>query len=441
MSFMLQAMRRIDQIEPFRVMQLLERAKELEAEGRKIIHMEIGEPDFPTPALVIEAAQQYLSTGDNFYTPSTGAPELQQALAEWYRTEYGVDVSPERILITPGTSGAFSMIYAVLLEAGESVLLSDPGYPCQRNFIRLAGGMPINIPVGPDSRYHLSAELIHTCWRNETRAAVLINPSNPTGTMIDGLAIKAIAEACKDHDGYLISDEIYHGLTYPILFTNSAVPSLVSLSATNFSSDDHKQQLRSSSKKHVTNKGTARSSQQFMNDPKFGAKAPCALEFDPDAIIVNGFSKRWAMTGWRIGWVIVPDDLIDACRRVMQNIFIAAPTLSQYAAITALSADDDTETMRLAYDQRRSYLLQALPELGFDIVIEPQGAFYIYANVERLTSDSRAFCWNMLEKAGVAITPGEDFGVYQASQHVRFSYATGLDDIHEGVSRMKALLQ
>jgi aspartate/methionine/tyrosine aminotransferase len=383
---MLQAMRRIDQIEPFRVMQLLERAKELEAEGRKIIHMEIGEPDFSTPASVIEAAQRHLATGDNFYTPSTGAPELQQALANWYETEYGVDVPSDRILITPGTSGAFSLIYAVLLEAGESVLLSDPGYPCQRNFIRLAGGMPINIPVGPESRYHLSAELIHTCWREETRAAVLINPSNPTGTMIDGAGIKAIAETCRDHGGHLISDEIYHGLTY-------------------------------------------------------GAKAHCALEFDSGAIIVNGFSKRWAMTGWRIGWVIVPDALIDACRRVMQNIFIAAPTLSQHAAIAALSADGDVEVMRLAYDQRRSYLLQALPELGFDIVIEPQGAFYIYANVEKLTADSRAFCWNMLEKAGVAITPGEDFGSYRADQHVRFSYATGLDDIREGVARMKKLLQ
>ena len=386
MSIMLQVMRRIDQIEPFRVMQLLERAKELEAKGRKIIHMEIGEPDFSTPASVVEAAQRHLATGDNFYTPSTGAPELQQALAKWYKTEYGVDVSSDRILITPGTSGAFSLIYAVLLEAGESVLLSDPGYPCQRNFIRLAGGMPINIPVGPESRYHLSAELIHTCWRQETRAAVLINPSNPTGTMIDAEGIKAIAAACRDHDGHLISDEIYHGLTY-------------------------------------------------------GAKAHCALEFDPYAIVVNGFSKRWAMTGWRIGWVIVPDELIDACRRVMQNIFIAAPTLSQYAAISALSVNRDIEAMRLAYDERRSYLLQALPELGFDIVIEPQGAFYIYANVEKLTADSRAFCWNMLEKAGVAITPGEDFGSYRADQHVRFSYATGLDDIREGISRMKALLQ
>jgi len=378
-------MRRIDRIEPFRVMQLLERAKQLEADGKRIIHMEIGEPDFPTPAPVIAAAKARLETGDNFYTPSTGEPKLQKALSDWYSREYGVTVAPERILITPGTSGAFSLIYAVLLEAGESVLLSDPGYPCQRNFIRLAGGEPISIPVTPKSRYHLSAELICENWLPGTRAAVLINPSNPTGTLIEDAAFKAAAETCRELGGHLISDEIYHGLTY-------------------------------------------------------GAKARCGLEFDDQAIIVNGFSKRWAMTGWRIGWVIVPDELIDACRRVMQNIFIAAPTLSQHAAIAALVCEQETEVMRAAYDERRQYLLKELPLLGFDIVVEPQGAFYIYADVKGITDNSRKFCWDLLEQAGVAITPGEDFGSFRAEQHVRFSYATGMDDIREGVRRMAAYL-
>ncbi|NWF39044.1 aminotransferase class I/II-fold pyridoxal phosphate-dependent enzyme [Mariprofundus sp. NF] len=366
-------------------MQLLERAKELEAEGKKIIHMEIGEPDFPTPASVIEAAKVALDSGDNFYTPSTGSPVLQKALSEWYQEEYGLSVAPERILITPGTSGAFSLIYAALLEAGESVLLSDPGYPCQRNFIRLTGAEPLNIPVGPETRYHLSAELIEKHWQEGTRAAVVINPSNPTGTLIEDGELKAVAESCRRLGGYLISDEIYHGLTY-------------------------------------------------------GAKARCALEFDENTIIVNGFSKRWAMTGWRIGWVIVPDELIDGCRRVMQNIFIAAPTLSQYAATAALQNSDDIEAMRLAYGKRRSYLLQELPKLGFNIVIEPQGAFYIYADVSSITDDSRAFCWQMLEEAGVAITPGEDFGSYKSTQHLRFSYATSMDDIREGIARIRQFL-
>jgi len=382
---MLATMRKIDQIEPFRVMQLLERAKELEAAGRKVIHMEIGEPDFPTPPSVIKAAHRQLDSGDNFYTPSTGAPQLQQAISAWYQTEYGISVDAQRILITPGTSGAFSLIYAALLDAGESVLLSDPGYPCQRNFIRLNGGMPINIPVGPDTRYHLSADLIDQHWQAHSRAAVIINPSNPTGTLIDDQTFQAVADSCHQYGGYLISDEIYHGLSY-------------------------------------------------------GAKARCALEIDDQAIIVNGFSKHWAMTGWRIGWVIVPEDMIDACRRVMQNIFIAAPTLSQHAAIAALAEYDETERMRLAYDERRKYLLAELPKLGFDIVVEPQGAFYIYANVRRITSDSKAFCWNLLEQAGVAITPGEDFGAFKSAEHVRFSYATSLDNIREGIRRISAAL-
>jgi len=374
-------MRRIDSIEPFRVMQLLERAKELESMGRTIIHMEIGEPDFLTPRSVIEAAKAHLDSGDQFYTPSTGAPELQLALSDWYAEEYGVAIDSKRILITPGTSGAFSLIYAVLLEAGESVLLPDPGYPCQRNFIRLAGGKPINIPVGPKSRYHLSDQLVQQQWQKETRAAVIINPSNPTGTLIDPNEFKHIASTCRKNRGYLISDEIYHGLTY-------------------------------------------------------GTRAPCALEFNDDAIIVNGFSKRWAMTGWRIGWVIVPETLIDACRRVMQNIFIAAPTLSQHAAIAALKEKEAVENMRQAYGERRKFLLTELPKLGFEIVVEPQGAFYIYANVAKLTDDSRTFCWKVLEEKGVAITPGEDFGSYQSEQHVRFSYATGMEELQEGIRRL-----
>jgi len=378
-------MRRIDQIEPFRVMQLLERAKALEAEGRSIIHMEIGEPDFCTPAPVIECAHATLDAGDTFYTPSTGAPELQRALTRWYEREYGVTIDPERILITPGTSGAFSLLYAVLLEPGESVLLPDPGYPCQRNFIRLAGGVPVNVPVGPEQRYHLSPEKLAEHWTPDTRAAVVISPGNPTGTLIAPDALAAMARGCRERNGWLISDEIYHGLTY-------------------------------------------------------GVQAPTALSFSDEAIVVNGFSKRWAMTGWRVGWVIVPERLIDPCRRVMQNIFIAAPTVSQRAAIAALEAGAAVQAMRDEYDARRRYLLDALPPLGFDIVVEPQGAFYIYANIAGLSDDSASFCHDLLEQAGVAITPGADFGTYLAKDHVRFSYATGMDALREGVARIASWL-
>lgn len=379
-------MRRIDQIEPFRVMQLLEHAKQLEAQGHSMIHMEIGEPDFTTPAPVLTEAHRLLDQIDQHYTASTGAPELQQALSAWYSEEYGVAVAPERILITPGTSGAFSLIYATLLDPGESVLLPDPGYPCQRNFIRLAGGEPVSIPVGPESAYHLGPAHIDAHWQAATRAALVINPSNPTGTLIPEQQLTELARRCHEQGGYLISDEIYHGLTY-------------------------------------------------------GIAPPTALSLDANCIVVNGFSKRWAMTGWRIGWVIVPDNLIDACRRVMQNIFIAAPTLSQFAAIQALQCTRETEVMRRAYDERRRYLLSALPDLGFRIAVEPQGAFYIYADVSGLTKDSRAFCWDILNQAGVAITPGEDFGSYRAAEHVRFSYATGLDSLQEGIKRIRQYLQ
>lgn len=379
-------MRRIDLIEPFRVMQLLERARRLEAQGRYIVHMEIGEPDFPTPSPVIAGARRALDEGNTFYTPSTGLPELQRALAEWYEREYGLSLKSDRILITPGTSGAFSLLYSVLLEEGESVLLSDPGYPCQRNFVRLSGGSPVNIPVGPDSRYHLDVDHLEKSWTGKTRAALVISPGNPTGILIEREQLAALARFCRQGGGYLISDEIYHGLTY-------------------------------------------------------GEKAICALSCDDDAIVVNGFSKRWAMTGWRVGWVIVPEELIDPCRRVMQNIFIAAPTLSQHAAIQALVADDEVERMRLEYDRRRRYLLSELPALGFEIVVEPQGAFYIYANVSGLTDNSRDFCWRLLEEAGVALTPGEDFGVYRAGQHLRISYANSMTNLQEGIRRIRDFLK
>jgi len=378
-------MRRIDTIEPFRVMELLEAAQQLEAAGKSIIHMEIGEPDFPTPIEVISQAQRDLADRSLSYTASTGLPALQEALSAWYKNEYDVDVPPHRILITPGTSGAFSLLYAVLLEAGESVLLPDPGYPCQRNFIRLAGADPINVPVTADSRYHLSADLIDTYWRPSTQAAVLINPSNPTGTVVDINFIKSLAQACAQHGGTLISDEIYHGLTY-------------------------------------------------------GLKAPSALQVSDDVIVVNGFSKRWAMTGWRLGWVVVPEALVEPCRRVMQNIFIAAPTLSQYAGVTALQLNEPLEVMRKAYDERRRYLLSELPKLGFEITVQPEGAFYIYANVAKLTNDSTSFCWDVLNQVGVAITPGADFGVNQPNLHVRFSYATGLQQLKEAVRRLEKYL-
>jgi aspartate/methionine/tyrosine aminotransferase len=379
--------RRVDAIEPFRVMQLLERARELEAAGRDIVHMEIGEPDFPSPPQAVAAARAALDRGESLYAPSTGLPALKGALSDWYRATYGLAVDPERILVTPGASGAFLVLYLVLLEAGESVLVADPGYPCQRHFVRLAGGEPVSVPVGPETRYHLDPDDVARHWRPGTRAAVVTSPGNPTGTVAPRAQLAALAAAVGERHGRLISDEIYHGLTYG------------------------------------------------------AAEAACALEVDPEAVVVSGFSKRWAMTGWRIGWMIVPEELVDPCRRVMQNIFIAAPTLSQHAAVGALSADDTVAAMRIAYDERRRYLLSALPDLGFTVPVEPEGAFYVYAGAEGVTDDTTAFCGRLLEEAGVALTPGADFGRHEARVHVRFSYATALDRLEEGVARIRSFLR
>lgn len=375
-------MRRIESIAPFQVMQMLEAAKCLEAKGRHIVHLEIGEPDFPTPASIIASAKQSLDQHPMQYTPSTGLPELQTAISAWYQREYDVEVDAKRILITPGTSGAFSLIYSVLLQAGDSVLLPDPGYPCQKNMVRLAGAEPKLLPVGPHTRYHLNADMLAQHWQPSTRVALVTNPGNPTGTLIEDKVLQSIARFCQQKGGYLVSDEIYHGLTY-------------------------------------------------------GRKARCALEFDDNSIVVNGFSKRWAMTGWRLGWAVVPESLIEPCRRVMQNIFISAPTLSQYAAVQALMVEDELEHMRLAYDERRQLLLAELPKIGFNIEVVPDGAFYIYAKVSNLTHDASVLCHDILEKVGVAITPGADFGNYHAKQYVRFAYATSLPELTEAVRRLK----
>lgn len=379
-------MRRVDAIEPFRVMQLLERARELEAAGRDIVHMEIGEPDFPTPPEAVAAARAALDRGDGGYAPSTGLPALKAALSDWYRTTYGLAVDPERILITPGASGAFLVLYLVLLEAGESVLLPDPGYPCQRHLVRLAGGDPVTVPVGPETLYHLDPDDVARHWRPGTRAAVVTSPGNPSGTVAPREHLQALAAACAARGGRLISDEIYHGLVYG------------------------------------------------------GAEAASALEVDPNAVVVSGFSKRWAMTGWRIGWMVVPEELVDPCRRVMQNVFIAAPTLSQHAALGALAAEGAVAAMRAAYDERRRYLLGALPDLGLTVAVAPEGAFYVYAGAAAVTDDTTELCRRLLEEAGVALTPGADFGRHEARVHLRLSYATALPRLREGVARIRGFL-
>lgn len=379
---------RLDDIEPFRVMALLARAKQLEAEGRDVIHMEIGEPDFSTAAPIIAAGQQALAEGKTRYTQALGIPELRQSIADWYQHRHGVSISAQRIVVTPGGSGALLLLSALLVNPGEHLLLADPGYPCNRHFLRLVEGRGVLVPTGPDTRYQLSAELVQSHWSAQTRGALVASPANPTGEILRRDELQQLADACRRQRGVLIVDEIYHGLTY-------------------------------------------------------GCDATSVLEVADDAYVINSFSKYFGMTGWRIGWLVAPEAAVPALEKLAQNLYISVPTISQYAALAAFSpaAVAIHEQRRQSFAERRDYLISALRELGFIIPHIPDGAFYLYADVSQLCADSRIFCRDLLEQQAVAVTPGEDFGHYRAEQHVRFAYTTDLNRLAEAVARIRRFLQ
>ena len=371
---------RVDRIKSFHVMALLD-----------IIHLEVGEPDFPTPENVVEAGVAAMHQGRTRYTAATGLPELKQAIAAFYRRRYGVELEPRRVVITPGASGAISLITALLFNPGDGVLLSDPGYPCNDNFLHLLGALPQRVAVGPDTEFQLTAGLVHAHWQANTRGAWVASPSNPTGTLLGLGELKAILAEVNRHDGALLVDEIYHGLTYE-------------------------------------------------------ADAETALSLDdPGAalFVVNSFSKYFNMTGWRLGWLVAPEVYIPALDRLAQNFFLAPPTMAQYAALEAFS---DTsigiyEQRRAILRQRRDFLLRELQPLGFEIPCVPGGAFYLYCDVSAVTADSFAFCEQLLEQTGVAITPGLDFGEHQASRYVRIAYTADQARLAEAVARIASFIQ
>ena len=387
--------RRMAGIEAFQVMDLLARARELEAQGRSIVHIEIGEPDFPTPEPIVAAAQRALGEGRTHYTPALGLPALRQAVAAFYKERYGVKLSAERVVITPGASGALLLALGVLLNPGERVLLADPGYPCNRHFTRFLEGEAVAVPVGPDSAYQLNAELVGRFWDDRTVAAMIASPSNPTGTVIAPSELAAVAAAVEGRGGALISDEIYHGLVYPAPRAED------------------------------------------------GMRAISALEVSDRAFVINSFSKYFQMTGWRLGWLVVPEGYRRAVEKLAQNLFIAASTPAQYAALAAFEPGTIAilEQRRAEMQRRRDYLLPALRELGFDIPVTPVGAFYIYADCSRFSSDSQTFSRDLLEQAGVAVTPGADFGAHQADRYLRFAYTTDMAQLEEGIARLRRFLQ
>lgn len=381
------AAQRLDTIEHFHVLSILARARALEDAGRSIIHLEIGEPDFDTVAPIRDAGAQAILRGDTHYTPALGLPALRSAISHFYAQRYTADVAADRIVITPGASGALLLALSLLVDPGDEVLLPDPCYPANRNFVRLLNGVPTGIPVGPDSRYQLQAGHIDAHWRGRTVAALVASPSNPTGTLLEHAEIKALNAAVNARDGVLIVDEIYHGLTY-------------------------------------------------------AGQPSTALSVGDDLIVVNSFSKYFGMTGWRLGWLVVPPRFVDAAERIAQNIFLAPPTAAQHAALAAFTPATMAllDTRREEFRRRRDFLLPALQGLGFRIPQVPEGAFYIYADCSDLATDSMAFARALLEEEGVAITPGVDFGSHQAAQHVRFAYTRPIAVLQEGVARMARFL-
>jgi len=378
---------RLNYIAPFHAMALLARARALEAQGRSIVHMEIGEPDFATPPPVVEAGIRALQQGKTHYTPAVGLRELREVIADHYLRQFEVQIDPRRIVVTPGASGALQLILALLVDPGSQVLMTDPGYPCNRNFVFLFEGEPVMVPVDAQQHYQLSAELLEQYWGERTSCVMVASPSNPTGTVISQERLGTLLQKVRDRGGQLIVDEIYQSLWYE--------------------------------------------------------EAPqTALALGEDVFVINSFSKYFGMTGWRLGWLVAPEEAVDYLDTLAQNLFLSAPTPAQYAALTAFQPETQTilEHRRQEFQRRRDFLLPALRGLGFDILVEPQGAFYLYADCSRITQDSYTFATDLLEKAGVAITPGVDFGRHKAARHVRFAYTTSMQQLQLGVERIAAYL-
>jgi (5-formylfuran-3-yl)methyl phosphate transaminase len=368
-------------IPPFIVMDVLERAHTLEREGRYIIHLEVGEPDFATPSCICEAAVRAMEEGKTHYTHSLGLPELREAVCDDYRKKYGVLISPDQIIVTSGTSPAIFMVFSALLDPGDEIIFSDPHYPCYPNIASFIGARPVFINVHEEDGFQYRPEEIRKGIGTRTRAIVINSPSNPTGNLLAPERMKEIAGL----GPHIVSDEIYHGLTY-------------------------------------------------------GEKEHSILEFTDNAFVLNGFSKLYAMTGWRLGYIIAPPEFVRPLQKIQQNFFISAGSISQWAGVAALkNAGNDVERMRSVYDERRKFMTGRLKELGFGLAVEPKGAFYVFINAKHLSNDSYKLAFEILEKAGVGVTPGIDFG-RNAEGYLRFCYANSLENIKTGLDRIERLL-
>jgi (5-formylfuran-3-yl)methyl phosphate transaminase len=373
---------RLKDITSFIVMDVLERAHEMERRGTRIVHLEVGEPDFDTPACVKAAACRALDEGHTHYTHSMGLIELREAICEYYGNTYGVSVAPGRVVITSGTSPAMFTAFAILLEKDDEVIISNPHYACYPNFIYFMGGQPVRVPVYEEDGFQFRVRSIAEHIGDKTKAIFVNSPSNPTGTLLSPERMKAIAGLSP----HIISDEIYHGLVYE-------------------------------------------------------GKEHSMLEFSDEAFVFNGFSKLYAMTGLRLGYLIAPEEYIRSIQKLQQNFFISANSMVQLAGIAALrEAGDDVARMKQTYNERRKFMIRRLKELGFGIQVEPTGAFYVFANARHLSGDSYKLAFDILEKAHVGVTPGIDFGS-NGEGFLRFSYANSMENIAEGMDRLERYLE
>ena len=376
--------RRLADIEPFHVVELLTRARQLESEGRDIIHMEVGEPDFPTPEPIARAAVAAIQGGKTLYTQALGLPELRTAISDFYRERYGVAVAASRIAITNGASGALNLAFAALANPGDEWLLADPGYPCNRHILRTYEGCPISMPVGPDSNFQPTPAMLRQYWNEKTAGLLVASPANPTGTLLTLAEIEALAAVCREKQGHFLVDEIYHGLTYEIA-------------------------------------------------------APTACAAGDDIWVINSFSKYFQMTGWRLGWMVIPEAYVRDVEKLAQNLVLCPSTPAQHAALAAFAPDTIAilEARRAEFRRRRDFLAPALEAIGFRVTARPEGAFYLYCDCSALADDSFALARDLLEKTGVAATPGLDFGSNAPEKHIRFAYTTGVPRLAEAVERLR----
>lgn len=375
---------REQQVAAFQVMHILGAAHALMAQGHDVIHLEVGEPDFPTPERVVAAAQEALAQGRTFYTPSTGIPDLQQALAASYQRRYGVDIAPERFILTPGASGALQVVLSLTLDAQQTLLLPEPGYPCNRHIAALLNIHTRCAPLPAHRGFSLHADWLAEQWTDEATALLVASPANPTGKVLTRQELAALRDGCAARDAHLIVDEIYQGLDYS------------------------------------------------------GTRSHSILELTDDAWVINSFSKYYGMTGWRLGWCVVPEYAVDAANRLCQNLFLAPPTVSQYAALRALQPDMDAEYQErvAAFAERRDCLHAELTKLGFGLPSEGQGAFYLYADIRHTGLDALTFCERLLTEQHVAVTPGDDFGGENPAHFVRFAYTCEPERLRQALARI-----